>query len=135
MKKSGIDDRESFVAFATSFDENENKYLDRAELKKAADAYLEREDVDVKPMEREILAENEEEDAEEEEAEEEVVEEEEVEDRGAGGAAGRRRAERRAAIEADERREERELQRARQRRRQTRRERGDSARDAILLVC
>ena len=28
MKKSGIDDRESFVAFATSFDENENKYLD-----------------------------------------------------------------------------------------------------------
>ena len=80
MKKSGIDDRESFVAFATSFDENENKYLDRAELKKAADAYLEREDVDVKPMEREILAENEEEDAEEEEAEEEVVEEEEAEE-------------------------------------------------------
>eukprot|EP01052_Picozoa_sp_SAG31_P014455 SAG31_NODE_898_length_11146_cov_25.421472_5_plen_437_part_00 len=74
----------------------------------------------------------EEEEREEEERDEEEAEEEE--DRGAGGAAGRRRAERRAAIEADERQEEREIQRARQRRRQNRRERGDSARDAILLA-
>ncbi|MEC7435938.1 MAG: EF-hand domain-containing protein, partial [Candidatus Thermoplasmatota archaeon] len=72
MKKSGIDDREAFVAFATSFDENENKYLDRAELKKAADAFLEREEVEVKPMERDVpQEETEEEEAEEEEAEEE----------------------------------------------------------------
>ena len=67
-KKSGIDDREAFVAFATSFDENENKYLDRAELKKAADAFLEREEVEVKPMERDVpQEETEEEEAEEEE--------------------------------------------------------------------
>ena len=80
MKKSGIDDRDAFVAFATSFDENENKYLDRAELKKAADAFLDREEVDVKPMEREVPEEAVEEEAEEEEAEEEEAEEEEAEE-------------------------------------------------------
>ena len=71
MKKAGIEDRDAFVSFATSFDDNENKYLDRAELKKAAEAFLEREDVDVEPMEREVPKEE----AEEEEAEEEEAEE------------------------------------------------------------
>ncbi|MAK26233.1 MAG: hypothetical protein CMA02_03075, partial [Euryarchaeota archaeon] len=76
MKKSGIDDRDAFVAFATSYDENENKYLDRAELKKAAEAFVNREDVEVEPMEREMP----EEEAEEEEAEEEEAEEEDEDD-------------------------------------------------------
>ena len=80
MKKSGIEDREAFVAFATTFDDNENRYLDRAELKKAAEAFINREDVEVEPMEREVSEEAEEEEAEEEEAEEEEEEEEEAEE-------------------------------------------------------
>ncbi|MBA46306.1 MAG: hypothetical protein CMB31_06960, partial [Euryarchaeota archaeon] len=77
MKKAGIHDRETFVAFATSYDDNENKYLDRAELKKAAEAFVEREEVEVEPMEHDV---SEEEEAEEEEVEEEEVEEEEAEE-------------------------------------------------------
>lgn len=41
MKKHEITDKENFLGFAASFDENENDYLTEAELKKAAVAYVE----------------------------------------------------------------------------------------------
>ncbi|MEC7229484.1 MAG: EF-hand domain-containing protein, partial [Candidatus Thermoplasmatota archaeon] len=44
MNKHEITDKEHFLAFAASFDENENDYLTEAELKKAAAAYLEQVD-------------------------------------------------------------------------------------------
>ena len=40
MKKHDISDADSFLQFARSFDENENRYLDQKELNKAAEAFV-----------------------------------------------------------------------------------------------
>ena len=42
MKKHDISDAEAFLQFARSFDENENRYLDQKELKKAAEAFVDK---------------------------------------------------------------------------------------------
>ena len=42
MKKHDISDADAFIQFARAFDENENRYLDQKELKKAAEAFVDK---------------------------------------------------------------------------------------------
>lgn len=85
MKKHDISDADAFIQFARAFDENENRYLDQKELKKAAEAFVDKPEPEMVDEPEDVVEEESTDDSEEaeeveEEDDSEESEEEETED-------------------------------------------------------
>ena len=84
MKKHDISDADAFIQFARAFDENENRYLDQKELKKAAEAFVDKPEPEMvdepEDVEEDEVEDESPDEAEDVEADSEESEEEETED-------------------------------------------------------